>query len=102
MSRFIVLAALIVLGGCNTQLTPAQQKIGVQAVQGLAKSLCGFTPTSATVAGVARTYRPSDGFTNLESLLANAICSAVRSPEAYASLRPAIRGVPVQGKFTNR
>lgn len=91
------LALALFLVGCQTTgqrvsavqtpLPPAQVSAAVSTVQRATRGVCGYVPSRSTVVALARTFTSSDGSTaGMVAALAQGICTAIHSPEAYANL----------------
>lgn len=79
---------------------PAQVSAAVSTVQRATRGVCGYVPSRSTVVALARTFSTSDGSTaGLIAALANGICTAIQTPEAYASGRRSWRGVTITGHW---
>lgn len=115
MTRLLgALALAFVLGACQTAAQrpagspseviatapPAQVSAAVSTVQRATRTACGFVPSRSTVVALARTFTSSDGSTaGMVAALAQGICTAIHSPEAYASTRRSWRGVTITGRW---
>jgi len=111
MRSFIIAPVFaLALSGCAGGLTP--QAVGtavnninttVAAVQSIAKEVCSFEPTFATVNGIVSQFIP--GLSSATDI-AKSICNAVAPVGVTAARRgrtaATVAGVPIRGRFVPR
>lgn len=107
MKRFflaIVAAGALALAGCNAADVAGQINSGskavndkVETVRGIAKQVCAYVPTVATVISIF-----NSGFGGDAAMVANAICNAVTTAplaDGPGDRVPRVNGVVIKGKF---
>lgn len=109
IKRIVVLAAALgtlTLGACSTlNNLPVQITTAASQTQEIAKALCAFEPTVATVAGVIAALYPNGGaIATVASGAASAICDAVTAKSATlrSAAVPTVAGVIIEGRFITK
>jgi hypothetical protein len=114
------LASTLFMGACSSLGTlPVEIQTAVTQTQAIARAICAFEPTAATIGAVAASLFPGGGaIDTVANGVAAAICAAVAgtpvpttpvpvsitasSARGGAARGVSINGVPIEGRFSSK